>query len=266
MGMGNLTFVSYIMVLVRRHYFKSHCEGILEAQQVRKLARRQSGLPRAGTEKIFARFITTPSQPIDNTPTLRRTFTYHGSDAELERPAHQEFHLPHRMPAYQSGLGGFPILTAISSFSSMVFHKVFPEKHAKLKRHLTITHETVLDKKDRPWLDFDLKTGRNSKFELEELDDDQIEELGGVEYAALNALAWIIPSYFVLTQLLAFLVIVIRLSTTSKYDQVFAEQPRMVPKAWVSGTVSQRSQWLIVAIVCGFPSVVGLYGRRIDFG
>lgn len=233
MGMGNLTFVSWIMVVVRRHYFKSHCEGILEAQRTRKVARRQSDLPRSGTERIFARFGTTPVREAEGTPTLRRAFTYHGADADHERPIHQEFHLPHRLPAYQSGLGGFPILKAISSFGSLLFHKVFPDKHAKFKRSLTITHQSVLEKKDRPWLDFDLKTGRNSKFELEDLEDDQIEELGGVEYAALNALSWIIPAYFILTQLLAFVIIVIRLETSNKYDNVFAEQPRLVPKAWV---------------------------------
>ena len=37
-----------------------------------------------------------------------------------------------------------------------------------------------------------LKVGRNSDFNTDELTDDQLEELGGIEYRALRALSWIV--------------------------------------------------------------------------
>ena len=41
-----------------------------------------------------------------------------------------------------------------------------------------------------PYISFEAVVGRNSAFQ--QLTQDQIEELGGVEYRALNALLWIV--------------------------------------------------------------------------
>ncbi|KAG8907172.1 low affinity potassium transporter [Tulasnella sp. 403] len=79
-----------------------------------------------------------------------------------------------------------------------------------------------------------LRVGRNSAFNTDELSDEQLAELGGVEYRALRALAWVVGLYFVGTQFIMFLVFTIYLSTTSKYDDVFNSQPRLVPKPWFS--------------------------------
>ena len=42
-----------------------------------------------------------------------------------------------------------------------------------------------------PYISFDAIIGRNSVFH--ELTNEQLEELGGVEYRALNALMWLVP-------------------------------------------------------------------------
>ncbi|KAG8897090.1 low affinity potassium transporter [Tulasnella sp. 408] len=78
-----------------------------------------------------------------------------------------------------------------------------------------------------------LKVGRNSAFlNTDELTDEQLEELGGIEYRALRALTWIVGLYWVGTQMATFLILVIYLYTSSEWDFVFEGQPRLVPKAW----------------------------------
>ncbi|KAG8897113.1 hypothetical protein FRC00_004803 [Tulasnella sp. 408] len=77
-----------------------------------------------------------------------------------------------------------------------------------------------------------LKVGRNSAFlNTDELTDEQLEELGGIEYRALRALTWIVGLYWVGTQVAMFLIFVIYLYTRSEWDFVFEGQPRLVPKA-----------------------------------
>ncbi|KAG8948022.1 low affinity potassium transporter [Tulasnella sp. 424] len=78
-----------------------------------------------------------------------------------------------------------------------------------------------------------LKVGRNSAFlNTDELTDEQLEELGGIEYRALRALSWIVGLYWVGTQMTMFIIFVIYLYTRSDYDAIFEAQPRLVPKAW----------------------------------
>lgn len=83
---------------------------------------------------------------------------------------------------------------------------MFPEKHLrKLERSLTIPRTTTLLSKHSPqpevrkvekvpWLKFDgLVVGRNSLFHTDRLTNEQLEEIGGVEYRALRVLSYIIP-------------------------------------------------------------------------
>lgn len=84
------------------------------------------------------------------------------------------------------------------------------------------------------WLHFNgLLVGRNSVFaNTDDLTDEELEEIGGVEYRALRLLTYIVAGYFVGSQLLSFLLIYPYLITHSKWDSVFAEQPRIVSKPW----------------------------------
>jgi hypothetical protein len=50
----------------------------------------------------------------------------------------------------------------------------------------------AVGKKQVPYISFEAVVGRNSAFHL--LTKDQLEEIGGVEYRALNALLWIVAS------------------------------------------------------------------------
>jgi len=59
---------------------------------------------------------------------------------------------------------------------------------------MTIPSTTTLEEKKVPWLNFDgLVVGRNSDFRTETLTADQIEQIGGTEYRALEMLSWMVP-------------------------------------------------------------------------
>ena len=79
------------------------------------------------------------------------------------------------------GLGGFP---GPVQLSIRLTKKYFPALHARLVRVFSADHPQR--KNSQKWLAFseglkDLVIGRNSDFNTEELSDDQLEELGGIE-------------------------------------------------------------------------------------
>lgn len=97
-----------------------------------------------------------------------------------------------------SGFGGFPMPHEIIG---SIFRRVFPKLQRQLTRSVTIPVSTTITSqrgssqnldgaKVVPYISFDAIVGRNSAFHL--LTNDQLEELGGVEYRALNALLFIV--------------------------------------------------------------------------
>jgi hypothetical protein len=93
------------------------------------------------------------------------------------------------------GFGGFPMPYTIVTG---LFDRVFPNVRKKVSRTVTIphtmsyapTHDAPPGAKAAPYISFHAIVGRNSAFH--ELSHEQMEELGGVEYRALNALLWIV--------------------------------------------------------------------------
>lgn len=81
-----------------------------------------------------------------------------------------------------------------------LFNLFFPKLKRKLTRSVTIPLTTTIAStrggdipsgaKPVPYISFEAIVGRNSAFPL--LTNEQMEELGGVEYRALNALLWIV--------------------------------------------------------------------------
>lgn len=119
-----------------------------------------------------------------------------------------------------------------------------------------------------------LSIGRNSHFNTELLSDEELEALGGIEYRALRALSYIVIIYFIGVQLISFIVITSWINSTSRYDSVFQDQFRFVPKTWFTafqvvgaytgggmslvdlGMIPFQQAWvmifvLIFAILCG---------------
>lgn len=81
-----------------------------------------------------------------------------------------------------------------------IFAKLFPKLNRRLTRTVTIPmtqslvpsrmEEVPPGAKPVTYISFDAIVGRNSTFHL--LTSDQLDEIGGVEYRALNALLWIV--------------------------------------------------------------------------
>jgi hypothetical protein len=83
-----------------------------------------------------------------------------------------------------------------------IFSRLFPKLERRLTRSMTYPATTTIASQHRgdarnadgsklvPYISFDAIVGHNSTFHL--LTNDQLEELGGVEYRALNALLYIV--------------------------------------------------------------------------
>ncbi|CAK5281873.1 unnamed protein product [Mycena citricolor] len=120
--------------------------------------------------------------------------------------------------AKHTGFGGFPMPLQIARD---LFTRFFPKLERKLTRTLTLPPTMTLASrgggdgglgiKPAPYISFDAIVGRNSLFK--ELTAEQQDELGGVEYRALNALLWIVAGYHIGIQLVAFTVIAPYIST-----------------------------------------------------
>ena len=105
------------------------------------------------------------------------------------------------VPNTHRGMGGFPMpLEIISS----IVHKFFPNLERKIRSTVTVpvtrtftSHhveggQQPAGARPVPYITFDASVGRNSTFH--DLTYDQLEELCGVEFKALNCLMWIVPS------------------------------------------------------------------------
>lgn len=91
--------------------------------------------------------------------------------------------------------GGFP---GPQQIISQLIHRFFPGVHRQLRRTVTMPRTTTITSirgnnrsaRAVPYISFDAVVRHNSTFES--LTDEQLEELGGVEFRALNALLWIV--------------------------------------------------------------------------
>ncbi|SJL08592.1 uncharacterized protein ARMOST_11958 [Armillaria ostoyae] len=311
MMIGDITTVSWIMVLVRKHYFRTHCENLPDRLKIfptRKafLASISSPIaafrprdvipvngryvpqlnfhqptpmatmsPANNTNEVAPTFVNgrrSEEEDGDNVLSDVHTFTSSPRAATLRLSPIQshtsarrgvDFDLTtsmtpsmrqRRMSAIRTGVP-FPArsMTVVTnrdtsgnaheSWSDVpgpiqVFRKLFkrsaPGVYRKFQRKMTTPYTSTLEASRTKWLDFDLDVGRNSNFYTETLTDDQLEKLGGAEYRALRVLSYLVPTYFVASQIITFLIFAPWISTSSSYDSVFEAQPRLVKKPWFS--------------------------------
>ncbi|KAJ3859022.1 cation transport protein-domain-containing protein [Lentinula novae-zelandiae] len=111
-----------------------------------------------------------------------------------------------------------------------------PKTYRKLERKLTMPYTRTVEGNNVSWLspNSEIVVGPNSDFHVETLSDDLVEQIGGIEYVALRWLSYMVPLYFIGTQLISFILFVPWLSATHQYDDVFANQLRIVQKPWFS--------------------------------
>lgn len=163
--------------------------------------------------------------PLAQHPTIQ---THRSSHA---RRASSSYHFDQPQEQMLRGFGGFPMPHELLG---MLFGWLFPNTKNRLKRTVTIpvattltggglgrtmsaaasitgrlTHGGTISAKEgtKPvtYISFDAVVGRNSAFHFST--NEQLEELGGVEYRALNALLWLVASYHMVIQLVSFVVI-----------------------------------------------------------
>ncbi|KAJ4483156.1 cation transport protein-domain-containing protein [Lentinula lateritia] len=199
------------------------------------LPRRRARIEPLHEEEGLARPTISPLQP-DDRRSLRR----------MSIPSHPLM-TSHTYSTYKStrgtkhsGFGGFPMPHEILQ---KLFDKFFPKLRHKLTRTITIPITTTIASqrggnippgaKVVPYISFEAVVGRNSAFPL--LSDEQLEELGGVEYRALNALLWIVGGYHIGIQLVSFVVIASYMSI-SKWNNDFLPPAlhRPVSSTWFS--------------------------------
>lgn len=177
--------------------------------------------------------------PVPESSSARQTLAPHASMTTFTtHPTQHTHHSPrHIQESKNRGFGGFPMPFEIIS---SIFAKLFPKLNQKLTRTLTTpaTIPLVSNReggveggKQVPYISFDAVVGRNSAFYL--LTSDQMDEIGGVEYRALNSLLWIVPFYHIGIQLFCFTIIAPYIST-KRWSSIFVppEQLRPIPTTW----------------------------------
>ncbi|KAL4064271.1 cation transport protein-domain-containing protein [Scleroderma yunnanense] len=167
--------------------------------------------------------------PIAQHPTI---YTYR-STREPQPAGYSE---PEQSQQKYSGLGGFPMPHQILG---RLLGWLFPRAKKRLRRTMTIPATTTITgsayartysnsapshrggrsfagrlnavdldpahaTKPVPYISFDAIVGRNSAFHS--LTNEQLEELGGVEYRALNVLLWLLTVYHCGIQIIAFVI------------------------------------------------------------
>lgn len=138
----------------------------------------------------------------------------------------------------QDHFGGFP---GARNIISQLVHRFFPGVHRQLRRTVTMPRTTTITSirgnnrsaRAVPYISFDAVVRHNSAFQS--LTDEQLEELGGVEFRALTALLWIVGVYHISAQLFAFTIIAPYISTDKwKTNFVPPQQHRPIVPAWFS--------------------------------
>jgi hypothetical protein len=89
------------------------------------------------------------------------------------------------------GFGGFP---GPIDLISRALKRAAPSTYRRLERRMTVPYTTTIEGQNEPWLNFDgLLVGRNSDFRTETLTSEQLKDIGGTEYKALQLLSWLVP-------------------------------------------------------------------------
>ena len=158
-----------------------------------RMARSTALSPNAGADGALKHRSTTLD--MDRTPTAATTRSYSRRPTGIPITRSQT-------TAKERGFGGFPTPIEIAG---QVVKRAFPKLQAQMTRTMTIpqsatfasTHSAGMggdSARSAPYLSFDATVSRNSRFQ--ELTEAQRDELGGVEYRAIDLLAKILPAYW----------------------------------------------------------------------
>ncbi|PVF97493.1 TrkH-domain-containing protein [Serendipita vermifera] len=185
------------------------------------------------------------------------------------------YHIPHvdeRFVTKNSiGLGGFPGPMALvrrlwrflaAKFEGRAAGRVFKSYPSKLLPlgQAEPGQLARYDTKEVPYFSFSAVVGKNSAFYG--LTEEELEELGGVEYRALKMLSYIVPCYYVFIQALGWAVDA-SLFSKDKYQTLFAGQWRYVRPSWAgvfmgTSAVTNTGMSLVDTALIPFQAELGV--------
>ncbi|OCF43255.1 potassium ion transporter [Kwoniella heveanensis CBS 569] len=166
--------------------------------------------------------------------------------------------VPHPTGHKNTGYGGFP--TPLEIIRDLMPQKAKSKLAHPVRKLELITHPTYAPSPDaqrhagheESWAEAikgsvakwmpeglgGLVVGRNSRFWTEELDDEELEQIGGVEYRGLRLLSYLVSGYIILCQVIPFAIIAIYFAKVHKWDSAFQPstgvQTAAVNKTWFS--------------------------------
>jgi hypothetical protein len=242
MILGDITVVSWLTVLVRKHFFSKRCKSLLTANRLKRQAEARAADAEKGSKELRLEE-TRSSESYQREADALANMSNRTGLRDRRAPTH--YMELKKSPTHVSSnntrafrpddFGSFPPPWVVAKH---LWRAISPKTQAvvsnRITRTLTVQRTTTLaDPATTPWLSFTgLRISRNSHFNLSALTSSEIEEIGGVEYRALVALAWIVAAYFVFANALSMLLIAPYLASTEKYSAVFTGQVRPVPRAW----------------------------------
>jgi potassium uptake Trk family protein len=213
------------------HFPRTQTVEFSEPYRDRDRAVRTTALPTHG-EGLKHRSTTLEVDRFPTTATTRSGTSRRQSTAFPGSPMTRQY-----TTAKERGFGGFP--TPFEIASQAIGH-VFPKMQEHITRTTTMPRSTTFTSvysnsqdpagsKPVPYLTFDATVSRNSRFQ--ELTEAQRDELGGVEYRAIDLLSKILPAYFLIFQLFIITMVAPWLASSgaAQVHQVLATQGQDAP-------------------------------------
>lgn len=229
---GDSSFVALLMVLARKRFFRVHCQNLLQNDQRRRTetysAEKKGPEPRVieaghvgAPVRVELLHNPIPDRTLVESPTLTqrnqlsdspvndtgsprrhhiRSRTLGQRTITMSQRQYTKYPLPTPTRDFQSGLGGFSVLTQLGNIIHTTFRLPVKDDRSltlltREKSHDSDEWSNSIKRAVVSWLPEGvggLVVGRNSRFFSEELEDEELEQVGGVEYRALRFL-----SYFV---------------------------------------------------------------------
>ncbi|KAF2424897.1 TrkH-domain-containing protein [Tothia fuscella] len=215
---GNVTFVSTFVVLIRRHFFRSKLKEMVThsraaRQAVEDIEKQESNKSQAkkGGEMTWKGNTTAHNSDNQRDQHLRKR---RACKEEDEAPMIKKSANVH----HQSGLGTFPApweIGIVRRFVSYPFRKLARDRRQK---------------KQHPYVSFDVKFDNRGRFHA--LDEMERRELGGVEYRARGTLLYILCAYQILWLALGTVFLVPYVYRREVVEILHSAQPGNLKPGW----------------------------------
>lgn len=250
MLVGNQVFTSMSTIWIRRYYFRRHFQEIVNRADRKRETVRDAEADRSedrdkGDQAQLESNSSRDRQGAGTTTHRNSASIVHSNRDESEQAeqkdqastevdnASQKPLVDHTL-SHHKGLGSFPNPFELRSVQTII--NWFNASSHKTESEAHLNHE---------YLSFTPNIIRNSHFHG--LTTSQEEELGGVEYGALELLTWILPIYFLGWIFLGIIILAPWATYTSISTFIKADQPGDLNAAWFASFLAVSA-----FVNCGF--------------